>query len=344
MTDLGLARKSVRAVVAERLGGSWLLTDRPDPQVGPRDLLVEIEASGICYSDVHQLHEPRYASDFPRVPGHEAVGRVVARGTEVDRPPLGTRVGVAYTQRWCGHCRYCAAGWYEHCSTADRTGFTVDGGHAELAVVDATAAECIPDGLDPVEAAPVLCAGFTAYSGLCDARLRPGDRCAVIGIGGLGHLAVQYAAALGAEVVAVTASQGKERLLRSLGAEHVLVVEDRRAGKALGRIGGADAIVHTGNGIDPELARGLRPFGRLVLLGVSREVLSLTPLELVLGKFSVLGSCQGPRHRLRETLELHRRSGARTVVERHSLEDALAAYERVASGAAFLRAVLVPQA
>jgi dehydrogenase len=332
----------LRAVLAERFGASWLVADRPEPEIGPRDLLVEIEASGVCYSDVHQLREPEYASSFPRIPGHEAVGRVVARGKQVEDPPLGARVGVAYTQRWCGRCRYCAEGWYEHCATADRTGFTVDGGHAELAAVDAAAAECIPDRLDPVEAAPLLCAGFTAYSGLCDAQLRPGERCAVVGVGGLGHLAVQYAAALGTEVVAVTATPRKEPLLRRLGADHVLVVGDRRAGDALRRIGGADAVVHTANGVDPELLGGLRPFGRLVLLGVSKDVLPLTPIELVFGKLSVLGSCQGPRERLREMLELHRRIGARTIVEAYRLDDALAAYDRVATGAAFLRAVLVP--
>jgi len=255
---------------------------------------------------------------------------------------VGARVGVAYTQRWCGRCHYCAGGWYEHCSSVDRTGFTVDGGHAEFAVVDAAAAECIPDGLDSVEAAPLLCAGFTAYSGLCDTQLRPGERCAIVGIGGLGHLAVQYAAALGAEVVAVTASPEKKKLLHRLGAEHVLVVEDRQTGDALRRIGGADAIVHTGNGVDAELVKGLRPFGRLALLGVSHESLRVTPIELVFGKFSVLGSCQGPRRRLREVLELHRRAHARTIVESHRLEDALTAYERVAAGTAFMRAVLVP--
>lgn len=332
----------MKAVVAERLRAPWQVTQCRDPSPGTGEIVLGIEASGVCYSDVHELNDARYDAKFPRIPGHEAVGRVIACGAGVDGLAVGDRVGVAYTQRWCGHCSYCAGGWYEHCPRAERTGFTVDGGHAQMARVSAAAVERVPDGLDPVEAAPLFCAGFTAYSGLCDAELRPGERCAVVGIGGLGHLAVQYGAALGAEIVAVTRSRRKRALLRELGADLVVTPDASGAGEALRQIGGVDVVVHTGNAVDPELLRGLRPFGRLVLLGVSHDALAIRSIDMVFGKFTIFGSCQGPRRRLKEVLELHERTGARTIVEAYRLDEALRAFGRVASGAARFRAVLVP--
>jgi D-arabinose 1-dehydrogenase-like Zn-dependent alcohol dehydrogenase len=334
----------MKAVLADAFGGAWRVGERPLPEPGPNDLLVQIEGSGICYSDVHQLTNERYGGSFPRIPGHEAVGRVVACGDAVAGIGAGERVGVAYAQRWCGRCDYCAGGWYEHCASADFTGFTVDGGHAEFALMDADSVERVPDGLDPVEAAPVLCAGFTVYSGLCDVDLRPGERCAVVGIGGLGHLAVQYAAALGAEVVAVTSSARKKELLEGLGAAQVVVAHPAEIGSALKRVGGVDVIVQTANGVEGDLLSGLRPFGRMTLLGVSSDAMHVTPIDMVFGKLTIFGSCQGPRHRLREVLELHSRVGARTIVERYGLDEAPTAYAKVASGEARFRAVLVPTA
>jgi D-arabinose 1-dehydrogenase-like Zn-dependent alcohol dehydrogenase len=208
--------------------------------------------------------------------------------------------------------------------------------------MDAGSIEKVPPNLDPVEAAPVFCAGFTVYSGICDVELHPGERCAVIGIGGLGHLAVQYAAALGAEVIGVSRAEEKRALLKDLGAEHVLIANEGTAGEQLRRIGGVDVVLHTANGIDADLLHGLRPYGRVSLMGGTRQILHVTPTEMLFGKFRVMGSSQGPRHRLREALEFHLRSKAKTLVETYPLSDALTAYARVSSGAARFRAVLVP--
>jgi D-arabinose 1-dehydrogenase-like Zn-dependent alcohol dehydrogenase len=332
----------MKAVIATGLGEGWTIGERPDPSPGPDQVLISVEASGICYSDVQQLREPVYGCTFPRIPGHEAVGTVVGLGSGVDYLAMGDRVGVAFAQGWCGRCAHCALGRYHQCAVTKGTGVAVDGGHAEQAVFHAGAVEKVPDGLDPVEAAPVFCAGFTVYSGLRDAELRPGERCAIIGLGGLGHLGIQYAAAMGAEVIAVTRSTAKARQARKLGAEHTLVVESGRVGEELRRLGGVDVIVHAGNGIAEGSHLGLRPYGRMSLVGVSRDTFSLTPLELCFGNLRVVGSTQGPRTWLREVLELHRRCGAKTVVETYPLDDALTAFDRVVSGEAMFRAVLVP--
>jgi alcohol dehydrogenase len=332
----------VKAVVADRLGEPWRVGDVPDPEPGLRDIVVRVEASGICFTDVHQLRDPAFAMTFPRIPGHEPLGVVEAIGSDVTEVQVGDRVGTAYAQRWCGHCLHCERGRHERCADIVETGSSIDGGHAELCLMDAAAVEKVPAALDPVEAAPVFCAGYTVYSGIVDAEVRPGERCAVVGVGGLGHLGVQYLAALGAEVIAVTSKASKQRELRALGAHEVLVVEHHQVGEELARRGGADVIINTADGVDPMLLRGLRVYGRLSLVGQSNASLELTPTGMVMGKFVVRGSSQGPRERLREVLELHARSSAQTIVEPHPLEDALRAFGRVASGRAQLRAVLVP--
>jgi D-arabinose 1-dehydrogenase-like Zn-dependent alcohol dehydrogenase len=332
----------VRAVIADELGGPWRLAEVPEPEPGPRDVVVRIEASGICFTDVHQLREPAFGTVFPRIPGHEPVGVIERLGSEVTEFTVGDRVGTAWVQRWCGHCPACERGRHEHCGEVAETGTTIDGGHAELCLMDAGAIEKVPAGLDPIEAAPVFCAGYTAYSAICDAEVRPGEVCAVVGVGGLGHLAVQYLKALGAEVVAVTGAASKGRRLRELGADDVVVAEHGRAGVALKRRGGADVILNTATGLDPALLQGLRKYGRLCLVGQGRTQLELTPTDMIISKLRVIGSSQGPRQRLREVLELHARSGARTMVETYPLDRALEAFDRVAGGEARLRAVLVP--
>ena len=187
-----------------------------------------------------------------------------------------------------------------------------------------------------------MCAGFTVYSGIRDAELRPGERCAVVGVGGLGHLALQYAAALGGEVVAVTRSEDKRAMLEELGAAEVVVAGENEVGAALERTGGVDVILHTANSVEPSLTRGLRPYGRLSLMGVSDAEVRTTPKEMIFGKLRIVGSSQGPRHLLPEVVELHRRVRAKTIVETYSLDEAPTALERVESGTARFRAVLVP--
>jgi D-arabinose 1-dehydrogenase-like Zn-dependent alcohol dehydrogenase len=332
----------VRAVVAPRLGGPWEVREVPDPSPGPGEVVLAVEASGICYSDVHALRNPAYGCVFPRVPGHEVVGRVGELGPGVERLAAGDRVGVAWAQRWCGRCRPCHDGWYAFCEQGSAaTGVTVDGGHAELVAVDARSVERVPEEIPAAEAAPLLCAGYTVYTALRRAEVRPGERVAVVGIGGLGHLALQYARGLGAEVVAVTRSPGKRELLASLGA-HEVVVAEGGAGAALRERGGADVIVAAGNSLDPDILAGLRTGGRLSLAGVSESPLTTTPLELVFRNATVLGASPGPRRLLRDLFALHLATGARALVETFPLERAPEALARVESGEVRFKAVLVP--
>ena len=332
----------MKAVIAEQFGAGWRVGDWPDPEVRPWTVLVRVEASGICFTDVHQLRDETFGMTFPRVPGHEIVGTVIAVGDGVRDVAVGDRVGTAYAQSWCGTCASCARGRYEHCPTIDQTGVTVDGGHAELCLLDAGSVERVPDGIDAAEAAPLFCAGFTVYSGIVDAELRPGERCAVVGVGGLGHLGLQYLNALGIETIAVTRDPGKRAQLLELGASDVLVAEPDGIGDALRAAGGVDAVINTANGVDRNLLRGLRPYGRVCLVGQSHQELRVTPTDAIFGKFRIIGSSQGPRSRLWEALALHARAGARTLVERFALDDAPAALEHVAAGAPRFRAVLVP--
>jgi D-arabinose 1-dehydrogenase-like Zn-dependent alcohol dehydrogenase len=332
----------MKAIVVTDPESGWKVAQAAEPEPGPRDVVVRIEASGICFTDVSQLRKASFGMTFPRIPGHEPVGIVEQVGSDVDDVAVGDRVGTAYCQHWCGHCGYCARGRYEHCLHTKGTGVTIDGGHAELCVMDAGAVERVPDGIDPVDAAPIFCAGFTVYSGLVDAEIRPGDRCAIVGVGGLGHLGIQYAAALGAEVFAVTRSAAKVDELRALGAHEVVVADADDIGRQLALRGGVDAIVATANGLDPRLLDGLRPYGRLALVGQGQDPLTLTSTAMISGKHTVHGSSQGPRSRLGEVLALHQRSGARTMTETYGFDQALFAFDRVANGEARFRAVLTP--
>jgi D-arabinose 1-dehydrogenase-like Zn-dependent alcohol dehydrogenase len=331
----------MRAVEADKFGGGWQVVERPVPTPEPGQVLVRVLASGICYTDVHNLHNPAYGATFPRIPGHEFSGEVVQVGNEVAGVEVGQLVGVQWTQGTCRTCFWCLTGREEKCAQALRTGGSIDGGHAEYAVAYADGIQPLPRGLDPVDAAVVMCAGYTVYSGLADIAPRAGEHVAVAGIGGLGHLAVQYAHALGARVTAVTGSQDKAHWLLENGASAVVDPDDERAMEQLAAES-LDAIVACGNALPHPLLEMLAPYGRLSVCGVSDERLSLDATSLVFKKVSVFGSSHGPRSRLGEALALHGQSGARAVVETFSLDRAVEALARVQDGSLRFRAVIIP--
>src|SRR5256886_385345 len=227
----------MQAAVVPAVNSSWQVKDVPQPQPGPNQVLVKMHASGICYTDVHQTlgHLP---GPFPRILGHEPVGEIVAVAPNVTTQRVGARVGTAWIQSTCGRCEWCQRGRRMFCPYLKGTGIEAQGGHAEYMLMNADATYLIPGKVSYEQAAPIFCAGYTVYSGLRWADPQPHDRVAVLGIGGLWHLAVQYAKAAGFETIAVSHSPDKDKMIRDLGADEVV-----RDGKGLAAAGGADVIL-----------------------------------------------------------------------------------------------------
>jgi alcohol dehydrogenase len=249
---------------------------------------------------------------------------------------VGDRVGVGWVQKGCGRCEWCLRGKKELCQNAISTGIGLQGSHAEYMLAYADATMLIPDALSYEQAAPIFCAGYTVWSGLRIAEPKPHERVAVVGIGGLGHLALQYAKAAGFETIAVTKSKDKEKMIRELGADEV--VED---GAALLKAGGADVLLATSNSwaATGDAAKGMRPEGRIVLMGVGHEPLNYNP-ELMFKRVRLIGSSQNGPEYLYEALDFVARKKVKVVTETYKLDDIGKAYDRVAEGKVRFRAVI----
>jgi len=295
-----------------------------------------MHASGICYTDVHQTlgHIPGV---FPRILGHEPVGEVVAVAPDVTSRKVGDRVGVPWIQATCGRCEWCARGRKNFCAQQKSTGMDLQGGHAEYMPMYADATFLIPEGVSYEQAAPIFCAGYTVWSGLRWARPQPHERVAVLGIGGLGHLAVQYAKAAGFDTIAISRSPDKDKMIRELGADEIV-----RDGKGLAAVGGADIVLSTTNSTKAmvDSIQGLRPDGRIVTMGADSEPLSLSIMELLMKRIQVIGSQQNAPEYLYEALDFVAKGKVKTIAETYPLAEAAMAYQRVAEGKARFRAVL----
>jgi D-arabinose 1-dehydrogenase-like Zn-dependent alcohol dehydrogenase len=327
----------MKAAVVPEVHGKWTVQEVPTPEPGPGEVLIRIQASGLCYTDVH-IAEGHIPTQFPRTLGHEPVGDIVKVGPGVTKRKVGDRVGVPWVQDSCGRCEWCLRGKPTFCAKSVGTGIQTQGGHAEYMVAEAAATMLVPEGLAWEQAAPIFCAGYTVWSGFRLAEPRPHERVAVIGIGGLGHLAVQYAKAAGFDVIAMTHSKDKEPLLRQLGAAEV--VSD---GRGLAEAGGADVILATSNSYAPvtDAIQGLRPDGRLVLMGVAHEALAV-PTSIMWVRGRILGSSQNSPEHLYEALDYAARGKVRVMAETYPLSDIARAYERVKAGAVRFRAVILP--
>jgi D-arabinose 1-dehydrogenase-like Zn-dependent alcohol dehydrogenase len=326
----------MKAAVVPAVNNSWQIKDVPQPQPGPGQVLVRMHASGVCFADVHETlgHIP---GPFPRVLGHEPAGEIVAVAPGVATRKVGDRVGTAWIQFTCGRCEWCQRGRKMFCPYQKAAGIDVQGGHAEYMVMNSDATYLIPDGVSYEQAAPIFCAGYTVYAGLRWADPKPHERVAVVGIGGLGHLAVQYAKAAGFETIAVSHSPDKDKMIRDLGADEVV-----RDGKSLAAAGGADVILSTSNSTRAmsDSIQGLRPDGRFVAMGADAEPLSISVMDLIRKRIRIIGSQQNGPEFLYEALDFVAQGKVKTIVETHPLEDAAKAYERVAEGKARFRAVL----
>lgn len=328
----------MKAAVVTAKGGAWEIRDVPEPKIEAGQVLVKMHASGICYADVHETlgHLP---GAFPRILGHEPVGEIVAVGAGVTARKVGDRVGTEWVQATCGRCEWCARGAdYEHfCASHKVTGIDLQGGHAELMPMYAAATTLIPDALSYEQAAPIFCAGYTVWGGLRWAEPKPGKRVAVLGIGGLGHLAIQLAKAAGFETIAISHSPDKDKFIRGLGADEIV-----RDGKGLAAAGGADIILSTTNSVEAmnESIGGLRPDGRFVAMGSGGGAVAVGPGPLIGKRVRVIGSTQNGRRFLYEALDIAARGKVKVIAETYTLDEAPKAYARVAEGSVRFRAVL----
>ena len=234
----------MRAAVVPGFGQPLVIEDRPVPEPGPGQVVVRMEASGLCHTDIHAANgDWPVTPTVPFIPGHEGVGIVTALGDGVTSPQIGQRVAVPWLGYACGTCRYCLTGWETLCLSQRNTGYSVDGGYAEYFLAEAAFAAPVPDGIDPREAAPLTCAGVTTYKAIKVGNVRPGDLVAVSGVGGLGHLAVQYAKIFGGTVAAVDITDEKLALARELGADIVIDARADDPAEVLQSHGGADVAV-----------------------------------------------------------------------------------------------------
>ncbi|MGA8878658.1 MAG: alcohol dehydrogenase catalytic domain-containing protein [Candidatus Korobacteraceae bacterium] len=326
----------MKAAVVPAVSSSWQIQDVPQPQRGPNQVLVKMHASGICYTDVHQT-QGHLPGEFPRILGHEPVGEIVAVAPGVTTRKVGDRVGTAWVQSTCGRSEWCLRGRRMFCPYMKGTGGDVQGGHAEYTLMNADVTYLIPDKVSYEQAAPIFCAGYTVYSGLRWADPQPHERVAVLGIGGLGHLAVQYAKAAGFETIAISHSPDKDKLIRELGADEIV-----RDGKSLSDAGGVDIILSTSNSTKSMMDsfQGLRPDGRFIVMGADEEPLSISLVELLFKRIKIIGSQQNGPEYLYEALDYVNQGKVKSTVETYPLAEAAKAYQRVAEGKARFRAVL----
>lgn len=327
----------MQAAVAPAVNKRWQVEEVPTSDPGPNQVLIKIHASGLCYTDVHQTNG-QLPGSFPRILGHEPVGEIVAVGSGVSTRRVGDRVGVPWLQSSCGRCEWCLRGRAMFCPNLIGTGAGTSGGHAEYMPAYANATMLLPDELSYEQAAPIFCAGYTVWSGLRWADPQPHERVAVVGIGGLGHLAVQYAKAAGFETIAVSHSPDKDKLLRELGADAIV-----RDGKGLVEAGGVDIVLGTSNSNDAmaDAIPGLRPDGRFVLMGFEAKPLPVSPADLILRRIKIIGSQQNGREYLYEALDYAAKGKVKVLTETYPLGEVNKAYDRVATGKVRFRAVIV---
>ena len=329
------------AQVAEP-GGRFEIVERELPQPGPGHVRIAVEASGVCHTDAVFVQTPFPGTPFPLVTGHEVAGRIDAVGEGVSDWKAGDRVEVGWFGGQCGHCRPCRQGDFISCFNLKVPGLSYDGGYATHMVAPVEALARIPDGLDAADAAPLGCAGVTTFTGLRNSAARAGDLVAILGVGGLGHLGVQYAAKMGFETVAIARGQDKEPLARRLGADHYIDSTASDPAQALKELGGAKVVLATAANSDAMAATidGLAPRGQLVVIGVTDQPIKVTPLQLITGGQSVTGHASGTAQEVEDTMVFSARTGVRPMVETAPLDEVNTAFARMLSGAARFRMVL----
>jgi propanol-preferring alcohol dehydrogenase len=337
MTHVGETYRAVQATAP----GMLKLTELPLPTPAAGQVRIRVEACGVCRTDFLTV-EGAVPIDFPRVPGHEAVGRIDAVGEGVTDWAVGQRVGVGYLGGHCGRCARCRRGDFVGCVDQQQTGVHVDGGYAEVMVARESGLVAMPDELGALEAAPLLCAGLTTFNALRDSGARAGDLVAILGVGGLGHLAVQFARKMGFRVAAIARGAEKGPLALELGAHVYIDSEAQDAAEELMRLGGAKLVLATAgsSAAMSSLLQGLAPSGELIALGIDMASLAVTPVDLIIGDRGIGGSLTGSSADNEDTLAFSVLQDVRPAIEVMGLQQAPEAYERMLSNEARFRVVL----
>jgi alcohol dehydrogenase, propanol-preferring len=333
----------MKAVQVSKAGGPFEVVERDVPEPGAGQVRIKVEACGICHSDALVKNGAFPGIVLPRIPGHELAGRVDAVGANVTAWKAGDRVGVGWHGGHCFTCNACRRGLFINCEKSKVTGITHDGGYAQFAVVPAESVARIPDKLNAIDAGPLLCAGVTTYNSLRNSGARPGDTVAVQGIGGLGHLGIQYAAKMGFRTVALSRGADKEELARQLGAHEYIDTAKVQAAEGLQKLGGADIVLATApsNEAISSVIGGLKSRGTLLLVAAAHEPFSVHAFAMLSGK-RVQGWPSGSSIDSEDTMVFSALQGIKPRTEVFPLERVEEAYARVMENKVRFRAVLTP--
>ncbi|HEY2022643.1 alcohol dehydrogenase [Paraburkholderia sp.] len=338
--------RKMQAVQVAKPGAPLELVEREVPEPPEGHVLVKVQACGICHSDSLTKEGVWPGLQFPRVPGHEIAGVIEKLGARVDDWQVGQRIGVGWHGGHCGHCEHCRHGDFVLCKNGQIPGISYDGGYAEYMVAPQEALARMAEDLSDVDAAPLLCAGITTFNALRNSGARGGEVVAILGIGGLGHLGVQYARKLGFVTVAIARGEDKAPLAKQLGAHHYIDSSSQNVAEALQALGGARVILATatsGKAMSAALG-GLGLNGKLIMVGVSEEPVEVPITQFIMGRHSVQGWPSGTAADSTETLAFSALAGVKPMIEEYPLSRAAEAYERMMSGKARFRVVLKPGA
>jgi len=337
-----MSTSKMKAVQVSKPGGNFEVVERNIPEPARNQVRIKVEACGICHSDALVKEGYWPGIQYPRVPGHEIAGRIDAIGADVTNWKPGQRVGVGWHGGHDFTCNPCRRGDFINCQNEKITALSFDGGYQEYMVAPAEAVAAIPDDLAAADAAPLLCAGITVYNSLRHSGASAGDLVAVQGIGGLGHLGIQYARQMGFRTFAIGRGIDKEALARKLGAAHYIDSGAGDPAKELQKFGGAKVILATAPDSKSisSVIDGLTPNGRLLVVGASGESLSVTPIQLIRGRSALQGWASGIATDSEDTMQFSALSGVRPMIEKYPLEKAAEAYDQMISGRARFRVVL----
>jgi D-arabinose 1-dehydrogenase-like Zn-dependent alcohol dehydrogenase len=342
MATTKFAVAPMKAAQVPKPGADFEIVEREIPKPGPGQVLIRVQACGLCHSDAFTKEGQWPGIQYPRVPGHEVVGLIDELGAGVSEWGKGQRIGVGWHGGHDGTCLACRRGDFRNCVNVKVPGISYDGGYEQYMVAPVEALTTIPQGLSDVEAAPLLCAGITTYNALRHSGAMPGDLVAVLGIGGVGHLGIQFANKFGYKVAAVGRGSESAALAKKLGANVYIDNKVTNPAEALQKLCGAQVILATAPSSKSmtEVFDGLAPNGKLVVIGVTADPLEVTPVQLVTGSRSIQGWAAGTTADEQDTLQFAELTGVRPMIETYPLEKAAEAYARMMSGKAEFRVVL----